>query len=307
MNPFWMWTLFGVVIAGMLVLDLGILDRKPNAYTLRSALLRSLGWVALAMGFMAAIYFWQGREKAFLFLTGYLVEESLSVDNLFVFLAVFSFFRVPAAYQHKVLFWGILGAVVMRFAFIFLGIGLIHRFHWLLYVFGVFLIFTGAQLLRKKSKEPDPEKNWLLRLLRPILPFTREYHGGRFFIRDRAQWVATPLFVALLVVEATDILFALDSIPAILSITTDTFIVYTSNIFAILGLRAFFFALSGVMQLFRYLHYGLAAILSFVGVKMLIADLYAIPPAMALAVVAGVLAVTIAASALSGAGGKKEP
>jgi tellurite resistance protein TerC len=291
-----LWSVFGVLILGMLILDLGVFNRRAHEISIREALRQTALWLALAAVFNIGVYFWYGSEKALLFLTGYLVEESLSVDNLFVFLLIFSYFAVPARYQHKVLFWGILGAVVMRGAFITVGVTLIHRFHWIIYVFGAFLVLTGIRLLRDKEKEIHPERNPVIRLVRRLMPVAAEYQGDRFFIRQGARRLATPLLIVLLVVETTDIVFAVDSIPAILAITTDPLIVFTSNIFAILGLRSLFFALAGFMRMFRYLNYGLSVVLVFIGVKMLTSEVWRIPVAAALGVIAGVLSLSVVAS-----------
>jgi tellurite resistance protein TerC len=253
-------------------------------------------WIGLALLFNLGIYFFRGSELALSFLAGYLIEKSLSVDNLFVFLLIFSYFSVPPKYQHKVLFWGILGALIMRAIFIFAGIELIRRFHWIIYVFGPFLIFTAIRMLVKKEKEIHPEKNPALKLLRRLISVTHDYEDGRFFVRRSDGIWATPLFVVLVVVETTDLIFAVDSIPAILAVTSDPFIVYTSNVFAILGLRALFFALAGAMRLFRYLPYGVAAILAFVGVKMILSEIYRIPIGIALGIIGGMLAVSMLAS-----------
>jgi tellurite resistance protein TerC len=237
-----------------------------------------------------------GHEPAMKFLAGYLLEKSLSVDNLFVFLLIFSYFRVPAQYQHKILFWGIVGALIMRGIFIFLGVALVTRFHWVFYILGAFLIFTGIKLAFEKDKEIHPEKNPVLRLFRRFFPVTKELEGDKFFVKRAGRLYATPLLVVLLVVETTDVIFAVDSVPAILAITLDPFIVFSSNVFAILGLRALYFALSGIMQMFHHLHYGLSLILVFVGVKMLIGDFVKIPIGFALGFIALVLAVSIATS-----------
>ncbi|MDP3722526.1 MAG: TerC family protein [Candidatus Omnitrophota bacterium] len=297
-NGLMLWILFSSVIAAMLYIDLGVVNRHAHVVSIKEALLWSGVWIAIALLFNLGLYFWRGKEPALEFLTGYLIEKSLSVDNLFVFLLIFSYFRVPAQYQHQVLFWGIFGALVMRFLFIFAGVALIKQFHWIIYVFGGFLILTGIKLALEKDKEVHPEKNPVLKLFRRFMPMTDRYDGGRFFIREAGRLLATPLFVVLLVVETTDVIFAVDSIPAIFGITLDPFIVYSSNAFAILGLRALYFALAGLMRLFTHLHYGLSAILVFVGVKMLIADLYKIPIGTALGVVAGILALSILVSIL---------
>ena len=291
-----LWIVFGVFIAGMLALDLGWSARHTREIKLKEALIRSSLWIGLALIFALIVNIWRGPEKSLEFLTGYIIEESLSVDNLFVFLVIFTFFQVPKRYEHNVLFWGILGAAVTRGIFIAAGVGLVQRFQWTLYGFGAILIWTGWRLMFEKEKEVRPEKNIILRVFHRFVPLTPGYEEGKFFVRRNNQNYATPLFVVLLVLESTDILFAVDSIPAILGITHDPFIVYTSNIFAILGLRSLFFALSGVMTLFHHLHYGLALILAFVGVKMLVHDLYKIPITYALLVILLILLLSILAS-----------
>ncbi len=279
----------------MLVLDLGVFHRRAHAVKFREALIWSVAWIALAAIFAVVIFFWHGRTPALEFVTGYVIELSLSVDNLFVFLLIFRFFQVPAIHQHKVLFWGILGALIMRAIFIVAGVSLIQRFHWIIYVFGAFLIYSGIKLFFQDEAEIHPEKNPVLRLFRRWVPVTKDYVGNKFFVRNPGLY-ATPLFVVLLVVETTDLLFAVDSIPAILAITRDAFIVYTSNVFAILGLRSMYFALAGMMEMFRYLHYGLSLVLVFVGAKMLLSHYIEIPTHLALAAVAGVLAISVIAS-----------
>lgn len=297
-HSYWLWIGFNLFVLLMLALDLGVFHKKSHSVSVKEALVWSVVWISLALVFNAGVYHWMGHDAALKFLTGYLLEKSLSVDNLFVFLLIFSYFRVPAQYQHKVLFWGILGAILMRALFIFTGIALIQRFHWLFYLLGAFLFFTGVKLAFEKDKEIHPEKNFMLRLFRKIMPVTHEFEGDKFFVKRGLKRFATPLFIVLLVVETTDVIFAMDSVPAILSITLDPFIVYSSNIFAILGLRALYFALAGMMQMFHHLHYGLAAILCFVGVKMLIADFYKIPIAYALGFIALTLLTSIVASLL---------
>lgn len=297
-DPTLFWIIFNAFVVLMLFLDLKVFHRESHVIQFREALGWSAFWVSLAVAFAVGIYFlWPQPElrgqKTIEFVTGYLIEESLSVDNLFVFLLIFGYFKVPRLYQHKVLFWGIIGALVMRLVFILAGVALINRFHWIIYVFGAFLIYTGFKLFRQEESEIHPEKNPLLRLFRRFYPVTKRYYGGQFFIRKRGVQIATPLFLVLIVVETTDVLFAADSIPAILAITQDPFIVYTSNVFAILGLRSVYFALAGMMEIFHYLHYGLAVILVFIGAKMMLADIYKIPIGVALAVVAGVLAFSI--------------
>lgn len=279
----------------MLVLDLGVFHRRVHTIKFREALAWSVAWIALAAIFAVVIFFWHGRAPALEFVTGYVIELSLSVDNLFVFLLIFRFFQVQSNHQHKVLFWGILGALIMRGVFIAAGVTLIQRFHWIIYVFGAFLVYSGIKLFFQGEAEIHPEKNPVLRVFRRWVPVTKDYEGNKFFIR-RAGLYATPLFVVLLVVETTDLLFAVDSIPAILAITRDAFIVYTSNVFAILGLRSMYFALAGMMEMFRYLHYGLSLVLMFVGAKMLLSHYVEIPTPVALAAVAGILLISVVAS-----------
>lgn len=291
-----LWWVFGGLVLAMLVLDLGVINRKAHVIQLKEASLWSFAWISLALAFSALVFFWMGQEKALEFLTGYVIEESLSVDNLFVFLVIFSYFRVPREFEHKVLFWGIVGVLITRGIFITAGVALIHKFHWILYLFGLILIVTAAKLVLKEDEEIHPENNPVLKLFRRLMPVTESYEGASFFVRRMGRLAATPLFVVLLVIESTDIVFAVDSVPAVLGITHDPFIVYTSNIFAILGLRSLFFMLSGIMRLFHRLHYGLAFILGFVGIKMLIADFYKIPVGAALMVIAVALALSILAS-----------
>ena len=252
---------------------------------------------ALAGAFAVLVYFWHGRSATLEFVTGYVIELSLSVDNLFVFLVIFRYFRVPNEQQHKVLFWGILGALIMRAIFILAGVGLIRRFHWIVYFFGVLLVYSGIKLLSQEDADIRPEKNPVLRIFRRLVPVTKNYVGGKFFVRSDGL-SATPLLIVLLVVESTDLLFAVDSIPAILAITLNAFIVYTSNVFAILGLRSMYFALAGMMEFFHYLHYGLSVVLIFVGAKMLVSHYYEIPTVVALAVVVLVLGISVLASLL---------
>jgi tellurite resistance protein TerC len=287
--------LFNLFVLSMLVLDLGVFHRRAHTVKFREALAWSGAWIALAAIFAVVIFFWHGRTPALEFVTGYVIELSLSVDNLFVFLLIFRFFQVPAIHQHKVLFWGILGALIMRAIFIAAGVSLIQRFHWIIYAFGAFLVYSGIKLFFQEEAEIHPEKNPVLRLFRRWVPVTKDYVGNKFFVRSAGLY-ATPLFVVLLVVETTDLLFAVDSIPAILAITRDAFIVYTSNVFAILGLRSMYFALAGMMEMFRYLHYGLSLVLISVGAKMLLSHYFEIPTPVALAAVAGVLAISVIAS-----------
>jgi tellurite resistance protein TerC len=292
------WIGFNVFVILMLALDLGVFHRKAHVIKIKEALLWSGFWIALALLFNLGIYFWRGPETALEFLTGYLIEKSLSVDNLFVFLLIFSYFDVPPLYQHKILFWGILGALIMRAIFIAVGITLIQAFHWILYLFGIFLIFTGIKLALHKKREIHPERNPVIRIFRRLMPVSDQYEGDQFIVKKGRQYLFTPLFLVLLMIETTDVIFAVDSIPAILAITLDPFIVYTSNVFAILGLRALYFALAGLMRLFHHLHYGLSAILVLVGIKMLLADIYKIPTVIALGLIAVILLTSIVGSVL---------
>jgi tellurite resistance protein TerC len=291
------WVLFNAFVAGMLALDLGVIHRRARSLNLRQALAWSLVWIALAGGFAALLYFWQGRTAALEFSTGYVIELSLSADNLFIFLLLFRYFKLPEAEQYRVLFWGIIGAIGMRAGFIFAGVGLIKKFHWIIYGFGLLLVYSGIRLLFQHGAQVHPDKNPVLRAFRKLIPVTPDYVDGKFFVR-REQLCATPLLLVLLVIETTDLIFAVDSIPAVLAITLNTFIVYTSNIFAILGLRSLFFALSSLIEVFEYLHYGISCVLVFVGVKMLLSRIYPIRTEISLAVIAGILALTIIASIL---------
>jgi tellurite resistance protein TerC len=297
LDNLYFWIGFNAFVAIMLILDLTVFHRKAHKIEFKEALYWSAFWIGLAGIFAVFVYFWRGKATSIDFITGYLIEESLSVDNLFVFLLVFRYFKVPTQFQHKVLFWGIMGALVMRFTFIWAGVALINRFHWIIYVFGAFLLYTGLKLLRSSDEDVHPENNPVLRWFRKFMPVTKDYEGGKFFVR-RPGLYATPLFLVLIVIETTDVAFAADSIPAILAITRDPFIVYTSNVFAILGLRSLYFALAGLMDAFHYLHYGLAVILTFIGVKMLLSNFFHLPTVVALGVVAGVLALSVIASLL---------
>jgi tellurite resistance protein TerC len=292
------WILFGLFVLGMLALDLGVFHRKAHVIQIREALKWSAFWIALALAFNLGLYFFSTEQRALEFLTAYLIEKALSVDNLFVFLMIFAYFRVPAEYQHRVLFWGVFGALLMRAAFIAAGIALITRFHWVIYVFGAFLILTGIKMAQNKDEEIHPERNPVLKLAKKVFPVTSGYHGQSMFVRVGARLEATPLFLVLLIIETTDVVFAVDSIPAVLAISRDPFIVYTSNVFAILGLRALYFALAGIMRMFHYIHYGLSLVLVFVGAKMLLTDIYKIPIAVSLLTIAGVIAVSIVASVI---------
>jgi len=300
----WLWIGFNAFVVTMLALDLFVFHRKTHEIKVKEALLWSAFWIFLALLFNIGIYFYQGKQLALEFFAGYLIEKALSIDNLFVFILIFSYFKVPAKYQHKVLFWGILGALVMRAAFIAGGIALIKNFHGIIYVFGAFLIFTGIKMVMEKDKEIHPENNVILKLFRKVMPVTPDFVEGKFFVIKDGRRFATPLFIVLLIVETTDLVFAVDSIPAVLAITHDPFIVYTSNVFAILGLRSLYFALAGTIHLFHYLHYGLSAILVFVGTKMLISDFYKVPIVVSLVVIASLLTASVVASLLDP---KKKP
>ena len=290
------WIGFNLFVLAMLALDLGVFHRKSHEVKIKEALIWSGVWVILALCLNLGIYFIFGKVRALEFLTGYLIEKSLSVDNIFVFILIFSYFKIEPRYQHKILFWGILGALVMRIALILLGVELLNRFHWVIYVFGFLLIATGIKMALEKGKDIHPDKNPVLRLFKKIMPIADENTGGKFLTRLYGKMAATPLLVVLIVVETTDLIFAVDSIPAILAISRDTFIVYTSNVMAILGLRALYFALAGVMTMFHYLHYGLSAILVFVGAKMLITEIYKIPILLSLMVIISILALSILVS-----------
>ena len=291
-----LWATFNAFVLGMLALDLGVFHKRSEEISVRNALVWTGIWITLAMAFNLFIYLYFGQQQAIEFFTGYIIEKSLSVDNIFVILMIFAYFQVPPSYQHKVLFWGILGALVMRVIFIFAGIELIHRFHWLIYIFGGFLIVTGLRMLFGSETKIDPDKNPVVRLVRKIFPVTPSFHADDFFVRIDGKLWATPLFVVVILIESTDLIFAVDSIPAILAITDDAFIVYTSNVFAILGLRSLYFALSGIEKYFHYLKFGLAAILVFVGAKMCLSDHYKIPIEASLTVIVSILALAVVAS-----------
>ncbi|HVL65639.1 MAG TPA: TerC family protein [Vicinamibacterales bacterium] len=297
----WVWIVFNVCILAMLALDLFVFHRDAHAVRAREAAAWSAVWVALALVFNVVLYHASGPEPALAFLTGYLIEKALSVDNIFVFVLLFSYFQVPAKYQHRVLFWGILGALVMRGAMIAAGAWLIQEFHWILYVFGAFLVLTGIRMATHEERALDPESNLVLRFLTRFVSVSGTYDGQRFFTTrpgpgGRVRRLATPLFVVLVMVETTDLIFAVDSIPAIFAVTQDPFLVYSSNVFAILGLRALYFLLAGIIHRFHFLKLGLSAVLVFVGAKMLIVDVYRVPVALSLAVVAATLAAAVAAS-----------
>ncbi len=293
-----LWVIFGIAITAMLFLDLFVINKKSHAVSVREALKWVAVWTAAALVFCLGIYFLLGKIKAFEFLTGYIVEESLSIDNLFVFLVIFEYFSIPHNYRPRVLKWGIIGAIVMRAVFITVGVGLFRTFSWVIYIFGAFLIFTAVKLAARKEGKIEPDKNPVLRLFKKYFRVTGEFHEDRFFFPHGGIWSATPLFVVLLLIESSDIIFATDSVPAVLSITTDPFIVYTSNIFAILGLRSIFFVISGMMGIFRYLKTGISVVLGFVGVKMLLSRVFEIPVTVSLAIVFSIFAVSILASVI---------
>lgn len=294
----YVWIGFIAFVLLMLALDLGVFHRKSHEVKIKEALIWSAVWISIALLFNYGIYVYMGEVKAMEFLTGYVIEKSLSIDNLFVFIMIFSYFNVDKKYQHKVLFWGIIGALIMRSIFIFAGVALINKFHWIIYIFGAFLIFTGVKMLFQKDEKMDPNKNPLVRLFKRFYPVTDTMHGDRFFVKINAKTVATPLFIVLLLVEFTDLIFAVDSIPAIMAITSDPFIIFTSNVFAILGLRALYFALAGITQYFHYIKYGLSAILIFVGIKMVMVDFYKIPVMISLFTILGILVISVVASLL---------
>ncbi len=307
-SSIWLWAGFILVVLVLLALDLGVFHREAHAVSAKEAAIWTVVWITLALLFNGVIYlFWSwmmpgsavsNGEASLEFLTGYLIEYSLSVDNIFVFVLIFSFFRVPAVYQHRVLFWGILGALVMRATLILVGTALIERFHWVLYLFGAFLVFTGIRMAFHKDEEIHPDDNPLIKLFRRLMPVTSDYEGHHFFIQRAGKRMATPLFLVLLLAESTDLIFALDSIPAIFAVTLDPFIVFTSNVCAILGLRSLYFLLAGAVDKFHYLKLGLATILTFVGVKMIVADIFDIPIVISLLVIVGILGVAIGASLL---------
>ena len=303
-NQSWLWGGFTLFVLGMLALDLGVFNRKAHVVRAREAAAWSAAWVSLAVLFGVGVFFLMGRQAALEFAAGYLVEEALSVDNLFVFILLFSYFKVPEQLQHRVLFWGILGALIMRALMIAAGAVLIERFHWIVYVFGAFLVFTGARMAFQRDAHIDPEHNPVLRLVRRLVPVTSTFRGQKFFVREpdaaggAARLYATPLFVVLLLVETTDVVFAVDSIPAIFGVTRDPFLVYTSNVFAILGLRSLFFLLAGIITKFHYLRFGLSAVLAFVGIKMLMSGVWPIPIGVSLGVIALLLGTSIVASIL---------
>ena len=295
-TPIHVWVVFAVVIIAALVLDLGVFHRKSQKVTLRGALIESAAWIVLSLLFAVYIHFSRGTQAGVEFLTGYLVEKSLSVDNIFVFVLIFRAFQVPERSQHKVLFYGVAGALVMRALFVLVGVELLQDFHFILFIFGAILVVTAIQMLRPSQRAIEPERNWLVRITRRFVPVLTGYAGEAFWVKRERKWHATPLFMALVAVEAMDIVFAVDSVPAVLAITRDTFVVYSSNAFAILGLRALYFALADILPRFRFLHQGIAAILLFVGLKMIASDWIGLPDLASLGVIAGILTITIVAS-----------
>ena len=304
-TPIHVWIVFAVTTAAALVIDLGVFHRKNHTIGLREALLESAGWISVSLLFNLWIYYSQGPQAGLEFLTGYLVEKSLSVDNIFVFLLIFQSFHVPAQAQHRVLFLGVLGALVMRAAFVLAGVELLQSFHAVLYVFGALLLLTGLKMFWPSKRLVRPDRNPLVLMARRIIPVTHQFEGERFFVKQAGKWIATPLFLALVAVEAMDIIFAVDSVPAVLAITRNAFVVYSSNVFAILGLRALYFALADLLPRFRFLHKGLAAILVFVGAKMTLSEWFPVTAPISLGVIVGILAVTVAASLLFPAASEK--
>lgn len=303
---FWLWTTFNIFVLAMLALDLGIFHRKAHVVKPLEAFLWSIFWVFLALSFCIGIYYMQNEKSALEFLTGYVVEKSLSIDNIFVIVLIFKSFKTPPKFQHRVLFFGILGALVMRGLMILMGVQLIQQFHWTIYIFGAFLIYTGLQTFKNHLHgEEDISQNPILARIKEFLPVTDQLHGQKFFIKKQGKWWVTPLFITLLFIEFADLLFAIDSIPAILAISHDPFIVYTSNVFAILGLRSMYFLLADIVLRFYYLHHGLAAILTFVGIKMIMTDIYPIPVTFSLAIIGGIFLIAITASVLKETLGKK--
>jgi tellurite resistance protein TerC len=293
-----LWIVFAIIVPVVLALDLLVFQRKAHEPKAKEALLGTAAYVALALAFGAVVYIMLGRDQAITYFTGYIVELSLSMDNLFVFILIFTSFCVPAAYQHRVLFWGIIGALLMRAIFILAGVAVLDALHWVIYIFGAFLLYTGIKIAIKKEGDVDPKKNLLFKLSCKYLPVVDDYRGSKFFCRENLKRMATPLFLVLLVIESTDLIFAVDSIPAILSITNDTFLIYTSNIFAILGLRSLYFALRHATNRLVYLNYGLAAILVLLGVKMLGSSWFELPVAVSLGAVLGILGISALASFL---------
>jgi tellurite resistance protein TerC len=295
----YVWIAFVVFVLLVLALDLGVFHKKSHSVGFKESIIWSGVWIALAMAFNVLILQWRGEEDFKLFLTGYVIEKSLSVDNLFVFLLIFSYFKIPNQYQHKVLFYGILGALVMRAVFIWAGIAILEKFTWVIYLFGAFLVFSGIKMLRPEAEDHDLEKSWVITWTKKIFPTSPQFHDDKFFVKLNNVWTVTPLFITLIFVEFSDLVFAIDSIPAIIGITSDPFIVFTSNVFAILGLRSLYFALKGFADIFHYLKYGLSIILMFIGAKMLISHFYHMPVEVTMLVIFGVLMISVIASVVS--------
>lgn len=287
------WVIFVLFILFVLALDLGVFHKKSHTVGFKESIIWSVVWIALAMSFAGVLYFWRGQEDTLLYLTGYVIEKSLSVDNLFVFLLIFSFFKIPGEYQHKILFYGIVGALVMRAFFIWAGIAVLEKFHWVIYLFGALLVVSGIKMLLPEKGDVNLEDKWIIKFTKKIFPTTHDFHGDKFFVKLNGKWWVTPLFITLVFVEFSDLVFAVDSIPAIIGITNDPFLVFTSNVFAILGLRSLYFALKGFADLFHYLKYGLSLILMFIGVKLLISGIYHMPVSITMAVIFGILLISV--------------
>lgn len=290
------WTAFVVFVLFVLALDLGVFHKKSHTVGFKESIIWSVVWIALAMLFAAVLFYWRGQDDMMLYLTGYVIEKSLSVDNLFVFLLIFSFFKIPNQYQHKILFYGIIGALVMRAFFIWAGIAVLQKFHWVIYLFGALLVVSGIKMLMPEKGDVDLGDKWIIKFTKKIFPTTHDFHDDKFFVKLNGKWFVTPLFITLIFVEFSDLVFAVDSIPAIIGITSDPFIVFTSNVFAILGLRALYFALKGFADLFHYLKYGLSVILMFIGVKLLISGVFHMPVSVTMAVIFGILFISVIAS-----------
>lgn len=290
------WTAFVVFVLFVLALDLGVFHKKSHTVGFKESIIWSVVWIALAMVFAGVLFYWRGQDDMMLYLTGYVIEKSLSVDNLFVFLLIFSFFKIPNQYQHKILFYGIIGALVMRAFFIWAGIAVLQKFHWVIYLFGALLVVSGIKMLMPEKGDVDLGDKWIIKFTKKIFPTTHDFHDDKFFVKLNGKWFVTPLFITLIFVEFSDLVFAVDSIPAIIGITSDPFIVFTSNVFAILGLRALYFALKGFADLFHYLKYGLSVILMFIGVKLLISGVFHMPVSVTMAVIFGILFISVIAS-----------
>lgn len=296
MHSVWEWVAFGTIIAIMLIVDLGIFHKKSHTVSIKESLVWTGIWIALSLIFNAWVYFSMGQQKGLEFLTGYIIEKSLSIDNIFVISLIFSYFKVPSQYQHRVLFWGVLGALLFRIIFVFAGVALIQKFHWMIYLFGGFLVFTGLKMLKESDKKIDIEHNPMITFVRRFFKITPQFEGQKFYIVKDGVRHFTPLFLVLIMIESTDIVFAVDSIPAILAITPDPFIVFTSNVFAILGLRSLYFAVNGIMEMFEYINYALSGILVFVGFKMLVSSYIKVPTALSVGVIFTLIIASILAS-----------